>query len=173
MCHFAKCHTVMSYIAIYLQYFQLKTAWKSSSIMGVSMLINKRSQFTKIFSQAILDMKDTGRYDIFLRETSHQRNQSCNLPDQKEKPLGYTKLAFLFAMLASGTFISLFIALFEFFGKKHQIQKKEKYTTTIHKRNSIDESIKEILNDMSKDEIEKTFQRILQNLNQDSREVST
>ena len=83
------------------------------------MLINKRSQFTKIFSQAILDMKDTGRYDIFLRETSRQRNQSCNLPDQKEKPLGYTKLAFLFAILASGTFISLFIALFEFLGKKH------------------------------------------------------
>ena len=77
------------------------------------------------------------------------------------------------AILASGTFISLFIALFEFFGKKHQIQKKEKYTTTIHERNSMDESIKEILNDMSKDEIEKTFQRILQNLNQDSREVNS
>ena len=90
-----------------------------------------------------------------------------------EKPLGYTKLAFLFAILASGTFISLFIALFEFFGKNHQIQKKEKYTTIIHERNSMDECIKEILNDMSKDEIEKTFQRILQNLNQDSREVSS
>ena len=110
-----------------------------------ALLINKRSQFTKIFSQAILDMKDTGRYDIFLRETSRQRNQSCNLPDQMEKPLGYTKLAFLFAILASGTFISLFIALFEFLGKKYQIQKKDKYTTTIHERNSMDESIKEIL----------------------------
>ena len=131
------------------------------------MIMNKKSHFTKIFSQAILDMKDTGRYDIFLGEASHKRDQSCNLPDPKEKPLGYEKLAFLFAVLASGTLISLFIVLFEFFGKKHQIQKKEKYTTTIHERNSMDESIKEILNDMSKDEIEKTFERILQNLHQE------
>ena len=131
------------------------------------MLMFKRSQFTKIFSQAILDMKDSGRFDIFLGEASRQRDQSCNLPDPKEKPLGYTKLAFLFAVLASGTFISLFIVLFEFLGKKHQIQKNKKYTTTINERNPIDEHIKEILDDMSKDEIEKTFERILQNLHQE------
>ena len=123
------------------------------------MLMNKRSQFTKIFSQAILDIKDSGRFDIFLGEASRQRDQSCNLPDPKEKSLGYTKLAFLFAVLASGTFISLFIVLFEFFGKKHQIQKKEKYTsTTIHERNSMDEHIKESLDDMPKEEIEKPFE---------------
>ena len=81
--------------------------------------------------------------------------------------MGYTKLAFLFAVLASGTFISLFIVLFEFLGKKHQIQKNKKYTTTINERNPIDEHIKEILDDMSKDEIEKTFERILQNLHQE------
>ena len=137
------------------------------------MFMNKRSQFTKIFSQAILDMKDTGMLDIFLEKKSRQRDQSCTLLDQKEKALGYTKLAFLFTVLASGTFISLFVVLFEFFAKMYQIHKKPKSTTTIHERNSMDESIKEILVDMSKDEIEKTFQRILQNLNQDSSEVSS
>ena len=129
------------------------------------MLMNKRSQFTRIFSQAILDMKETGRMDIFLVEKYRQRNQSCGIPEPKEKPLGYTKLAFLFAVLASGTFISLFAVLFEFFAKMYQIQKKQKSTSTIHERNSIDDHIKEILDDMSKDEIEKTFARILENLN--------
>ena len=126
------------------------------------MFINKRSQFTKIFSQAILDMKDTGMLDIFLEKKSRQRDQSCNLPDRKEKALGYTKLAFLFAVLASGTFISLFVVLFEFFAKKYQIQKIQKSTTTIHERTSIDDHIEEILGDMSNDETEKTFHRILQ-----------
>ena len=135
--------------------------------------MNKKSQFTKIFFQAILDLKDTGTYNIMKGEQSRHTDQSYVLPNPKNKTLGYKKLAFLFAVLASGTFISLFIALFEFLGKKYQIQKKDKYTTTIHERNSMDESIKEILNDMSKDEIEKTFQRILQNLNQDSSEVSS
>lgn len=109
----------MSYIAIYLQYFQLKTAWKSSSIMGVSMLINKRSQFTKIFSQAILDMKDTGRFDIFQGEMSRHKDQSCKIPDPKETPLGYKKLVFLFAVLALGIVMSLFIAFYEFFERKY------------------------------------------------------
>ena len=129
------------------------------------MLMNKRSQFTKIFSQAILDMKETGILDIFVVEKYHQEDHSCNLLDQKEKPLGYKKLAFLFALLTFGTFISLFVALFEIFTKRYQVQKKQKSTTTICERNSIDDHIKEILEDMSKDEIEKTFKRILQNLN--------
>ena len=136
------------------------------------MLINQRSQFIRIFSQAILDIKNTGRLDIFLEEKSRQRYQSCNLPDPKEKPLGYTKLAFLFVLLASGTFLSIFVALFEFFTRRYQIQKKQKSTsmiTTIHEGNPIDDHIKEIMNDMSIDDIEKTFQRILKNLHQEKR----
>ena len=78
------------------------------------MLMNKRSQFTKIFSQAILDMKDTGRFDIFQGEISRHKDQSCKIPDPKETPLGYKKLVFLFALLALGIFISLFVALFIF-----------------------------------------------------------
>ena len=122
--------------------------------------MNKKSQFTKIFSQAILDMKNTGTLDIIIGEKSRQLVQSYNLPvDPKEKPLGYKKLAFLFAVLAFGTIISLFVALFEFFAKLYL--KRQKYTITIHEL-IIDDQIEEILDDMSNDEIEKTFQRILQ-----------
>ena len=127
------------------------------------MFINKRSQFTRIFSQAILGMKETGKLDIFLGE-NRQKDPACNLPDPKEKSLGYKKLAFLFAVLASGTLISLFVVLFEFLAQFYQIQKQQKSTVTIHERNSLDDQIKEILDDMPREEIEKTLQRILQNL---------
>ena len=85
----------------------------------VSMLINKRLQFAKIFSQAILDMKDTGRFDIFQGEMSRHKDQSCKIPDPKETPLGYKKLVFLFAVLALGIVMSLFIAFYEFFERKY------------------------------------------------------
>ena len=124
------------------------------------MIMNKKSQFTKIFSQAILDLKNTGTWDIMNVEKSRQMDQSYNLPNQNEKALGYKKLAFLFAVLASGTFISLFVVFFEFIAKLYH--KKQKSTITIHEQNSIDDSIHEILDDMSNDEFEKTFQRILQ-----------
>ena len=83
------------------------------------MLMNKRSQFTKIFSQAIWDMKDTGRFDIFQGEMSRHKDQSCKIPDPKETPLGYKKLVFLFAVLALGIVMSLFIAFYEFFERKY------------------------------------------------------
>ena len=133
------------------------------------MLMNKRSHYTKIFSRAISDRKVFGGFDRMIREYSQQMDQSCDLilPDQKEKSLGYEKLASLFALLASGTLMSLLVALFEFFSKMRQIQKNQKLTPTIHEGNPIDNNIKEIINDMSKDEIEKTFKRILQNLDQE------
>ena len=140
-------------------YFQLMPVWKSSSFLGRSMFMNKKSQFTRIFSQAILDMKNTGTLDIIIGEKSRQTDQSYNIPDRKEKPLGYKKLAFLFAVLVVGTFISLFVALFEYIAKLYH--KRQKYTTTIHEL-IIDDRIEEILDDMSNDEVEKTFQRILQ-----------
>ena len=134
--------------------------WKSSSFLGRSMIMNKKSQFTKIFSQAILDMKDTGTMDIIFGENSHELHHSHNLPNPKEKSLGYKKLAFLFAVLAIGTFISLFIAFLEFIAK--MCHKKQKSTITTHEKNSIDDCINEILDDMSIRETEQTFQRILQ-----------
>ena len=124
------------------------------------MIMNKKSQFTKIFFQAILDMKNTGTLDIIIDEKSRQIDQSYNLPERKEKPLGYKKLAFLFAVLALGTFISLCVAFLEFITKFYL--KKQKSTKTIHEQNSIDDRINEILDDMSNGENEKTLQRILQ-----------
>ena len=141
-------------------HFQLKPLWKSSSFLGRSMIMNKKSQFTKIFSQAILDLKDTGTWDIMNYEKYRQMDQSYNLPNQNKKTLGYKKLAFLFALLAIGTFISLFIVFLEFIAK--MCHKKQKSTITIHEKNSIDDCINEILDDMSISETEQTFQRILQ-----------
>ena len=122
------------------------------------MIMNKKSQFTKIFSQAILEMKEAGIMEIMYGKRFHQMED--NLPKPKEKSLGYKKLAFLFAVLVSGTFISLFVVSFEFIAKLYH--KKQKSTITIHEQNSIDDSIYEILDDMSNGEFEKTFQRILQ-----------
>ena len=78
--------------------------------------MNIRSQFIRIFFQEILDMRDAGILDLFREEyTRSTQEQNCNQSNPKEKPLGYKKLAFLFAVLASGTFISLLVVLFEFF----------------------------------------------------------
>ena len=124
--------------------------------------MNKKSQFTKIFFQAILDLKDTGTYNIMMEEKSRQTDQSYALPNPTDKTLGYKKLAFLFAALASGTIISLFVVFLENIAKLY-LEKHQSTSTTIHtKQNSIDDRINEILEDMSNSETEETFQRILQ-----------
>ena len=124
--------------------------------------MNKKSQFTKIFFQAILDLKDTGTYNIMKGEQSRHTDQSYVLPNPKNKTLGYKKLAFLFAALASGTIISLFVVFLENIAKLY-LEKHQSTSTTIHtKQNSIDDRINEILENMSQDETEETFQRILQ-----------
>ena len=117
--------------------------------------MNKKSQFTKIFSQAILDMKDNGRLNIFHGRKSQQNKQLCILPDTRQKPLGFKKLAFLFLVLVSGIFISILVVLFEFIAKMYS--KKQNSTTTI------EDNIEEFLDALSVDETEKVFQRILQN----------
>ena len=124
------------------------------------MIMNKKSQFTKIFSQGILEMKETGTVEIMYGKRVHQMED--NLPKPKEKSLGYKKLAFLFAALASGTIISLFVVFLENIAKLY-LKKHQSTSTTIHtKQNSIDDRINEILENMSQDETEETFQRILQ-----------
>ena len=124
------------------------------------MIMNKKSQFTKIFSQGILEMKEAGTVEIMYGKRVHQMED--NLPKPKEKSLGYKKLAFLFAALASGTIISLFVVFLENIAKLY-LEKHQSTSTTIHtKQNSIDDRINEILEDMSNIETEETFQRILQ-----------
>ena len=124
------------------------------------MLMNKRSQFKKIFSQAILDMKHTGKLDIFKAVKHHGQSRSCNQPESKEKSLGYEKLAFLFAVLGSGTFISLLVAFFEFLAKLYL--ERQNSMTTINEQNSIDDRINKILDDLSNGEAEDALLRILQ-----------
>ena len=91
--------------------------------------MNKKSQFTKIFFKAILDLKDSGTWDIMIGGKSHQMDQSYYPQDPKEKALGYKKLAILFAVLGLGTFISLFVAFLEFITKMYF--KKQNSTVTI------------------------------------------
>ena len=124
-------------------HFQLKPLWKSSSFLGRSIIMNKKSQFTKIFFKAILDLKDSGTWDIMNGGKSRQMDQSYNLKDLilgllgykngMEKALGYKKLAILFAVLGLGTFISLFVAFLEFITKMYF--KKQNSTVTIHEQN--------------------------------------
>ena len=124
------------------------------------MIMNKKSQFTKMFSQGILEMKEAGTVEIMYGKRVHQMED--NLPKPKEKSLGYKKLAFLFAALASGTIISLFVVFLENIAKLY-LEKHQSTSTTIHtKQNSIDDRINEILEDMSNIETEETFRRILQ-----------
>ena len=122
--------------------------------------MNKKSQFTKIFFQAILDLKDTGTYNIMKGEQSRHTDQSYVLPNPKNKTLGYKKLAFLFAVLGSGTFISLLVAFFEFLAKLYL--ERQNSMTTINEQNSIDDQINKILDDLSNGEAEDALLRILQ-----------
>ena len=116
--------------------------WKSSSFLGRSIIMNKKSQFTKVFFKAILDLKDSGTWDIMNGGKSRQMDQSYNLPDPREKAfgiLGYKKLAILFAVLGLGTFISLFVSFLEFITKMYF--KKQNYTVTIHEQNLVKDMI--------------------------------
>ena len=125
------------------------------------MFMNKRSQFTKIFSQAILDMKSNGRLEIFQARKSLQNKQSCIIPDPKQKSLGFKKLALLFVVLVSGIFISIFVVLFEFIAK---IYSERRYSNTIledYEINSKKDFIEEFLDVLSVEETEKVLQRIL------------
>ena len=60
----------------------------------------------------------------------------------------------------SGTFISLFVAFFELITKL--FLKQQNSDKTVHKKNSIDNYINQILDDVSNSEFEKILQRILQ-----------
>ena len=128
------------------------------------MIMYKKSQFTKIFSQAILDLKDTGRLKVMNLE-KRRGHQYCDLTDQrKEKPMGYEKLACLFVLMVSGILTSLFIVLFEYVSKSYLEKQKSTSTIEDYGSNSTDDFIEEFLEGLSRDE-KKIFQRILQKYN--------
>jgi len=124
--------------------------------------MNKKSQFTKIFSQALLDMKDNGRLEIFQA----RNKQSCITPDPTKKSLGFKKLAFLFVVLVSGIFISIFVVFFEFMAKLYSEKQKSTTfgTTTIndYEINPENDHIEGFLENLSVEETKKVLQRILE-----------
>ena len=121
----------------------------------MSWIMNKKSQFAKIFSQAILDMKDTGRLEIFHARKSHQIKKSCRLPDLKKKPLGSKKLAFLFVVLVSGIFISIFVAFFEFIANMYLEKQKSTTTNGDNELNPVEDHVDEFLEALSFEELKK------------------
>ena len=133
--------------------------------MGVSWIMNKNSQFTKIFSQALLDMKGNGMLEKFQARKSQQKKQSCIPPDPTKKPLGFKKLAFLFVVLVSGIFISIFVVFFEFMAKIYSDKQKiTTFGTTKIKDDEINpenDCIESFLETLSDEETKKVFQRIL------------
>ena len=120
--------------------------------------MNKKSQFTKIFSQAILDMKDNGRLDIFHGRKTQKNKELCSLPDPKQKSLGFKKLAFLFVVLVSGIFISIFVVLFEFITKMYS-EKQKSTTIEDHEQNPVDHHIEEFLEALSVEVLQRILER--------------
>ena len=129
--------------------------------MGVSWMMNKKSQFIKIFSQAILEVKDNGRLEIFYARKSHQIKHSCVQPDPMQKRLGFKKLAILFVVLVSGIFISIFVVLFEFIAKIYSERRNSNTKLEDFETNSKKDFIEEFLDVLSVEETEKVLQRIL------------
>ena len=131
------------------------------------MIMNKKSQFTKIFSQGILEMKETGTVEIMYGKRVHQMED--NLPKPKEKSLGYKKLAFLFAALASGsgTIISLFVVFLENIAKLY-LEKHQSTSTTIHtKQNSIDDRINKFWKTCQIVRLKKPFKEFFNSVSRD------
>ena len=129
--------------------------------MGISWIMNKKSQFRKIFSQAILEVKDDGQLKIFHARKFQQNEQSCIKPDPEPKTLGFKKLAFLFVVLISGMFTSIFVVHFELIAKINS--EKQKSTTTFEDYGNMPENdhIEEFLISLSVEETEKVLERIL------------
>ena len=125
------------------------------------MIMNKNSQFTRIFSKAILKF-GYGKWDILNKEKSRQNDKSCDIPDLKEKPLGYKKLAFLFVVLVSGLLISFFVVLFEIIAKMYAEKQKSTAIIEDHEVNHLDDHIAEFLEALSVEATRKLFQRIVQ-----------
>ena len=127
--------------------------------MAISWIMNKKSQFIKIFSQAILEAKDDGKLEIFQARKSQQNKQSFILPDPKQKSLGFKKLALLFIVLVSGIFISIFVVLIEFISKIYS--EKHKIPTRFEDDdiNSENDHIEEFLEALSVEVLQRILER--------------
>ena len=96
--------------------FQLKPVWKTSRPTRYgSMIMKKGSQFTRIFAQEIRRLETTGNNDLIKKRYSGSKE--CKAP-LKEKPLGFEKSSFLFAMLMIGSILSILVLLLEYTNQK-------------------------------------------------------
>ena len=93
--------------------------------MHGSYIMRKQSEFTRIFGQAMLDIKDSGLIDLLVEKYRHRctTSENSNTMTPSQKPLGYEKLSLLFLVLISGFVLSIFVIFFEWIAQK--IQKKD------------------------------------------------
>ena len=82
--------------------------------------MRRKSEFTRLFANALMDIKERGDIDILVEKFHDKCTDNTKMPG--EKPLGYEKLTFLFIILISGFILSLFVISFELRAQK--IQKK-------------------------------------------------
>ena len=141
--------------------------------MGISWIMNKKSQFKRIFSLAILDMLDNSRLEIFQARKFHQNKQSCIPVDPKEKSLGFKKLAILFVVLVSGMFISIFVVLFEFIAQIYSEKPQSTTTCDDDEINPENDHIEDFLVALSVEETVKVLQRILKSQMKTSRQQTS
>ena len=132
--------------------------------MHGSYIMRKQAEFTRIFGQAMLDIKDSGLIDLLVEKYRHRctTSENSNTMNPFQKPLGYEKLSLLFLVLISGFVLSIFVIFFEWIAQK--IQKKHNYVTEDQdlKLSIIAKEIEENLRGLSTNETENIFQRILQ-----------
>ena len=132
--------------------------------MHGSYIMRKQSEFTRIFGQAMLDIKDSGLIDLIVEKYRHRctTSENSNTMNTSKKPLGYEKLSLLFLVLISGYILSLSVIFCEWIAQK--IQKKHNSVSKDRdlKLTIIAEEIEENLRGLSTEETENILHRILQ-----------
>ena len=132
--------------------------------MHGSYIMRKQSEFTRIFGQAMLDIKDSGLIDLLVEKYRHRctTSENSNTMKPSHKPLGYEKLSLLFLILISGFILSIFVIFFEWITQNIQKKHDSVIENQDLKLSIISEVIEKNLWGLSANESENIFQRILQ-----------
>ena len=132
--------------------------------MHASYIMRKQSEFTRIFGQAMLDIKDSGLIDLLVEKYRHRctTSENSNTMNPSQKPLGYEKLSLLFLILISGFILSIFVIFFEWITQNIQKKHDSVIENQDLKLSIISEVIEKNLWGLSANETENIFQRILQ-----------
>ena len=90
------------------------------------MALKKNSPYTKFFKKGLQDMIRNGELHLHKQRNSEQ-SSDCNLTTEHGNPLGFLKMASIFAILLFGTILSTILLIFECFKKpKTVMNDKEK-----------------------------------------------